>query len=219
MMKFSEETMRILKNFSEIKPNILFKPGNEIRTMSKSKTVMAKAKLNETIEKEAGVFDLSRFISAVTMFSETPDIQFKDKYFDIKANHSSIKYKYGDKTMLGHLPPDRDIPINDDDVLVVFNLSWENIQSITRAASILQSKHIFFVLDGENVKVTTGTNNKASNTFELDVAKEQTQRFSKYIKFEFLKLIPADYTVTVTDGFVHFKTNNVEYWIAYEEDD
>ena len=40
-MKISEATMGVLRNFSDINNNILFKPGKSIATMSTMKNIMA----------------------------------------------------------------------------------------------------------------------------------------------------------------------------------
>ena len=42
-MKFSTDTLSVLKNFSTINPSIVFKPGSVVRTISPQKTVMAAA--------------------------------------------------------------------------------------------------------------------------------------------------------------------------------
>ena len=42
-MKFSNDTLNVLKNFSSINPSVLFKPGQTVRTISPQKTVMAAA--------------------------------------------------------------------------------------------------------------------------------------------------------------------------------
>ena len=56
-MKFSNESIGILKNFATINPSIIFKPGSVVRTISPQKTVMAAATISETIESTAGVYD------------------------------------------------------------------------------------------------------------------------------------------------------------------
>ena len=71
-MKFSTDTLSVLKNFSTINPSIVFKPGSVVRTISPQKTVMAAATIDETVETQAGVYDLSRFLSTLALF-DNPD--------------------------------------------------------------------------------------------------------------------------------------------------
>ena len=44
-MKISSETINILKNFSGINANLVFKPGKELKTISEAKTIMANASI------------------------------------------------------------------------------------------------------------------------------------------------------------------------------
>ena len=74
-MKFSSDTLSVLKNFSTINPSIVFKPGSVVRTISPQKTVMAAATIGETVETQAGVYDLSRFLSTLALF-DNPEVVF-----------------------------------------------------------------------------------------------------------------------------------------------
>ena len=42
-MELQEQTLNVLKNFSDINPNILIKEGNTIKTISEAKNVLATA--------------------------------------------------------------------------------------------------------------------------------------------------------------------------------
>ena len=57
-MKLSNETVNVLRNFSDINQNILFKEGNKLNTISTMKNIMAKAEIKESIEQEFGVYDV-----------------------------------------------------------------------------------------------------------------------------------------------------------------
>ena len=48
-MKLSESTIDVLKNFSAINPNMLFKPGTSVSTISEAKNIMASATITEEI--------------------------------------------------------------------------------------------------------------------------------------------------------------------------
>ena len=49
-MKLDNDTLQVLKNFSAINKNIMFKPGNVIRTISSTKSVLAKATYDRGID-------------------------------------------------------------------------------------------------------------------------------------------------------------------------
>ena len=92
-MKFSENTISVLKNFSTINPSVMFKSGNTVRTISPQKTVMATATIGETFGRNAGVYDLGRFLATLSLFDE-PEVEFLDTKFSIKSGKSSVNYTY-----------------------------------------------------------------------------------------------------------------------------
>ena len=68
-MKISENTISILRNFSDINVNILF-TGKTLQTMSTMKNIMAKADVEENFESEFGVYDLPEFLRALDSFQQ-----------------------------------------------------------------------------------------------------------------------------------------------------
>ena len=61
-MKFSEETMSILKNFSAINNGIYFEQGNVVKTVSPKKSILAEAKTEDSVPVEFGIYDLNKFL-------------------------------------------------------------------------------------------------------------------------------------------------------------
>ena len=49
-MKISDNTISILRNFSDINANILFKPGKQLSTVSTMKNIMAEANVTDEFE-------------------------------------------------------------------------------------------------------------------------------------------------------------------------
>ena len=49
-MKINQNTLDILKNFSEINTNILIKPGTELSTISTMRNIFAKATIAEAFD-------------------------------------------------------------------------------------------------------------------------------------------------------------------------
>ena len=49
-MNLSTDTLAILKNFSEINDNILFKPGSKLNTISAMKNILAEATITEKFD-------------------------------------------------------------------------------------------------------------------------------------------------------------------------
>lgn len=213
-MKFSDETLAILKNFSSINPSVMFKPGQIIRTISPQKTVMAAAIVEENFDQKAAVYDLSRFLSTLTLFTN-PDVEFQDDKFVIKSGRSKVNYTYASESMI-ITPPDKDIPISGD---IQVNIKWEHIQSVIRAAGVLSLAEVAFVGDGKTISLAAvDSKNPTADKYDVVVADDvETDPFEMLIKVENMKLIPSDYEVNLSSkGLAHFKSPKVQYWIAVQ---
>lgn len=213
-MKFSENTLSVLKNFSTINPSVMLKKGNTIRTISPQKTVMATATIGETFRTNAGVYDLSRFLATLSLLDD-PEIEFLDTMFSIKSGKDSVNYTYAAESMIV-TPPDNDIQVPNPEVKV--SVSWEHIQKVIRAAGVLQLGEIAFKGDGENVRLAAiDSKNPTADGFNV-VLSSTDKNFEMIIKVENLKLMPADYDVSLSSkGLAHFKTDKVQYFIAIEK--
>jgi len=63
-MKFGNETIALLKNFASINTNIVFKPGDNVSTISNAKNIFVKATIKEAIPNEFAVYDLNSMLDA-----------------------------------------------------------------------------------------------------------------------------------------------------------
>ena len=214
-MKFSTDTLSVLKNFSTINPSIVFKPGSVVRTISPQKTVMAAATIDETVETQAGVYDLSRFLSTLALF-DNPDVVFGQDRFSIKGGRSELRYTYTSESLMV-TPPEKDIVVPDPEVSV--SIKWQDIENVLRAAGVLQLPEIAFIGDGNSVTMSA-VDSKTSTADNYDTVVAEgisTDPFNMIIKTDNLKLVPADYEVTLSSkGMAHFKSSKVQYWVAIE---
>jgi hypothetical protein len=214
-MKFSNETMSVLKNFSSINPSIVFKSGSTIRTISPQKTVMAAATIGETVEQQAGVYDLSRFLATLSLF-ENPEVVFGTDRFTIKGGKSELKYTYTSESLIVS-PPDKDIVVPDPEATI--NVSWQAIDSVIRATGVLQLPEVAFSSDGSTITLSAvDSKTSTADSYDVIIAEDvETPPFNMIIKTDNLKLVPTDYEVTLSSkGMAHFKSDKVQYWIAIE---
>ena len=210
-MQFSDNTMSILKNFSGINPSIVFKPGNILRTISPLKTVMAVATVDESIEDNAAIYDLSRFLSTLSLF-DAPEIQFGQDKFTITSGRSRVNYTYASESMIV-TPPDKDIQVPNPEATI--SVEWSVIQNVIRAAGVLQLGEIAFKCDGSTISMAAvDSNNPTADNYSIDVG-EGDKEFNMIIQVENLRLLPDDYTIDLSSkGMAHFKSSKVQYWIA-----
>ena len=211
-MKFSARTIQILRNFASINEGLIFKPGTVLKTLSPTKSVMAKAVIDTEIPQTFAIFDIPQFLSAVSMFDD-PELEVNDAYMVIGSGREKIKYTFSAPNLI-HTPSDKEIHLPEVDI--EFELKSETLARAMKALSIIDATCIAVTGDGEKVyleamdpEVTT------KSTYKVEVA--DTDKTFKYIfKAENLKLLPDDYQVQICGrGISHFKSSDVEYWIAF----
>lgn len=99
-MQLSPETLSILKNFSSINQSIHVKPGNSLKTIKGSKTVLAEAIISERFEKEFAIYNLNQFLNGVNLLGN-PELEFKnDSYMTLSSGKQKIKYFYAQPSVI-----------------------------------------------------------------------------------------------------------------------
>ena len=218
-MKISDNTIGILRNFSDINANILFKPGKTLSTMSTMKNIMAQADVEEDFESEFGVYDLPEFLRAIDSFQQ-PVLKFNGtanlKIQDEKSTLSA-RYAFADKSTLRY--PSKQISMPDK--TVTFSLKNSDYESVKKLYTNLSLPDIAFKGEKGKIKLVA-LDKKNSNSNESSVVVGETDlEFTAYVKAENMKIIPGDYDVALSKAKIaHFinKKVKVQYWIALEAD-
>jgi len=212
-MKFSESTLTILKSFSTINKSILMKPGKVLRTITPEKTLMAYAEIGDEIPAQACVYDLSRFLSILGLYKD-PDVEFHDKYFMITEGKQKTKYAFADVSMI-HTAPDNTPSLPSADVQVT--VSWDDLQSVLKAAGVLQFSEIAFVgQDGKVYLKAVDTSSQNADDYGIEIG-ETEDEFKMIIKTGNLKLLAQDYQVTLcAKGIAEFKGDVASYLVAID---
>lgn len=216
-MRLSKETYNILKNFASINSNILIQPGNVIKTMSTGKNIYAEAKVAEEFDVDVPIWDLNKFLGAISMFSN-PDLEFNDTHVIISNGRSSVTYYYSEPALL--TVPNRSIsmPIP----TVEFELSEQDLNDILKASSILQVSDLRIVAaDGKVTISVDDASQSNSNSFKVEIDSDQINKeFDGVINVSEIRFIPGSYTVQLTSGiiskFIH-KSLDLSYYIAVKK--
>ena len=192
-MKFSKETIAVLKNYSSINPNIMLK-GSVLTTISPQRNVVASVSVEEKFPVDFGVYDLSQFLGVLSLFSD-PDVTFTEKVATFKEGKNSIKYYAADAAVL-KLPPDKQIKFPSDDVSLT--ITSTQLGQVIKTAGVLSAPDFSIVGDGETISLVVGdlkvdTGNQFS--IELD---STDMTFSANFKVENLKMIVQDYSVEIS---------------------
>ena len=98
-MKLSENTVNVLKNFSNINQNILVKEGDTLHTMSTMKNIIGRAKIEESFDRQFGIYDLNEFLGVMSL-SKDADLVFDESFVQVKNGKSRVKYFFSDSSIL-----------------------------------------------------------------------------------------------------------------------
>lgn len=213
-MNINSRTLQILKSFSVINPSISFKSGNVIRTISPTKTVMAKAEIEDSIDTPFAIYDLSRFLGVLSLFEE-PVLTIDGKTVSITGkNGDNINYVCADPSNIV-TPPEKELKLPSTDV--TFTMKSDDFSRVIKALSVLSLPEIAVVGDGSKVFLqAVDSKNPTGDVYKTPVG-ETDRKFRVIFKSENLKILPGDYEVSISKaGISHFVGTGVEYWIAVE---
>lgn len=216
-MFLSQETVAILKNFASINQSILIKPGSQLRSMSVMKNVLVEADVTETFEEQIAIYDLNQFLNCLSLIPGA-ELSLKNGSLIIADDQNSIEYRLSDPSVIT-APPDKELKLPSEDVCVV--LTEDNLETVKKAAAVLQIGDVSLVGDGERIHLTVrDKKNSGSNSYKIDVG-ETTHVFQFNLKVENLKLMGGDYDVLVSKKNLAQFTNHARplvYYIAVEPD-
>ena len=115
VMKLSDKTHTILKNFAGINNSILVKQGNSLRTISVAKNILAEASIDEEFPKDFAIYDLNQFLNGLGLHQD-PEMDFgQESYLTIREGKRRVKYFYADPAVIVS-PPEKEITLPSEDV-------------------------------------------------------------------------------------------------------
>jgi len=215
-MNLSKETIAILKNYSSISQNILFTPGNVLKTRSVQNTILSSVTVPDVFPIEFGIYDLTEFLGVLTLF-QNPDLEFTEKYVRLSEGDTSIKVFGAAASLLS--VPKKDI--NFPEVDIEFKLSADTLAMINKTASVLRAPDVSFVgSDGKLTLVVSDKKNDTSNSFNVNIGSTEST-FCINIKVEMLKFLQADYTVAISSKRIsRFSADGSDlvYYVGVESD-
>jgi len=219
-MELSDRALQVLRNFSGINGNIFIEEGNVVRTVSESRTVLAKSTLDVEFPQSLGIYDLREFLSVLGLV-EKPMLGFNEKYVDIvgSTGRSKIKYFYSDPSTLTTVSKDLALPSVD----AWFTLDSSTFSKIKSAASALGHQEVNVTIDSGVVMLTTKDNDDdTSNAFSIAVDGEsESDNLKAVFNINNLKMVEdGEYRVSLSSKYIsHFVNteSNSEYWVALQK--
>ena len=227
-MKLSQEIKDVLNNFQTINSNIaLGEEGGFIRTMSVSKTLMAKANVDPgpayVWPYAFGIYDLGEFLACLNMF-DNPTLSFDDdkKFVNITDGITTFKYYFSEIDIL--TVPTQDINLECKDLY--FTLTHEQLTQLRKASATLKANQLSVRMShtgGAFIEcVILDKQNPTSNQFTMNVANcviNTSAEFDFVFDINNFKFKPAaEYVFGIDKKQVALiKAGNTDYWVALDK--
>jgi hypothetical protein len=198
----------------------MIRSGNNIKTMSETRNMIATADVSEQFTKDFGIYDLNEFIGVMGLV-DTPSLKFEDDFVIVSdsSGRSKIKYFYAAEETLTTATKDVNMPEAD----VKFTLDNDTLNRLKKAASTLGHSEVSIkAKDGVLSLSVVENQNATSNAFSIDIDGEfkQDAVFNFIISISNLKILPGDYDVEISSKLItQFKNKELPltYWIALEK--
>ena len=214
----SKTTLDVLKNFATINSSIVFRAGNTLRTISNAENILAKCTSEETFPVDFAIYDLSQFLSGISLFND-PQLDFsRDDFVRIVGNGRAVKYYFSDPEITLKSAPEKNVNFPGADIQ--FNLTEHDLVALQRSSGVYGLPDMSFQSkDGEIQLVLKDKENDTSNTYKQSVSGTCTGDYSLDVKIENIRLLPGDYNVKVSKGLIsEWNSTNLDltYYIALE---
>lgn len=225
-MELSNDTLNILGNFAGINQSILIRPGAKLSTISASKNILAKAEIEETFDREFGIYDLGKFLGVLKLYEER-EFDFHDEYVVIRNKKNPKQYTrfyFSSPSVVIAPPADKDVVFSDDPT-IQFKLTQKDFQNIVKGSSIMTLPDVVIRgTDGEPVLISgVDSENDSSGSFNHELTEVADEDFAFTIAVENLtKLMTGDYEVSLSEnGIAKFEntTQGIVYFVAVSIDD
>lgn len=211
-MKLNAKTLSVLKNFCAINQSIKFDAGNTISTADSFKTAYGKAKLDQEIDQEFTVYDLSRFLNVVSAFKDA-DITVKNFDILITAGSQKFTYRACDPSLIT-LPPKN---VKTPAAICQFTLTKEMLAALQKAVSVLSVKNVAFVgKDGKLLIEAYDGSNEVPDCYSVEVG-QTDKEFKAVFLFERFTFLPNTYDVSISKTSCLFRHPEIEYVIVAEK--
>jgi len=216
----SKKTLDVLKNFSTINSSIVFRKGSTVRTISNAENILAKFTGEEVFPSDFAIYDLSQFLSGISLFND-PQLEFtSNDYVSIRGGRTSAKYYFSDPEITLKSAPEKNVNFPGADLQ--FNLSGDDLIALQKASAVYGLPDLTFQSEEglDTIKlILRDKENDTSNTYDLSVAGCCTGTYSLDVKIDNIRVLPGDYSIKVSKALISEWSNaNVDltYYIALE---
>jgi len=218
VMKLSEKTLTVLKNFAGINNSILVKQGKQLRTMSVAKNILGEAQIEEDFPRDFAIYDLNQFLNGLGLYQD-PDLDFEaDNYVVIREDQWDVKYFFSDPQVICS-PPDKAITLPSEDIS--FKLETAVLEKLVKQAAVYQLPDLSAIGRNGNIELVVRDKKNDTSNIPRIVVGQTDKEFTFNFKMENIKIIPGSYDVSISSKLLSEFSNSkydMKYYIALEPD-
>lgn len=216
-MQLSNDTIAILKNFSQINDNLTITVGSKLSTVSSMRDVFATATIAEEFTTGFYLYSLSEFLSTLSLFEE-PDLSFNNEFVritDLKDSAMQTIYWSADPKYITKVPVLKSLP----EATAEFVVTAINLRRISKAAGVLKVTDVIF--EGKEGRITATVcddSGAIKNNTTIELTNDyHGPEFSAKIAENKLRMIGGDYRCRVLgENMIYFVNTQkpVDYLFA-----
>ena len=224
-MKLTKETIEILKNFSQINKEFLFKEGSKISIGNRNKSFVAEAEIKEYFPMRAGVIDLKKILLCADALGPDVEFNFSEKSLTLSNKKSEAIFSLVNEKEIEIMSNE----INFDPSGIQFDIVQNTLKDLRKYTYLMRSDSIrskFSSGLGNMYLIGTGgcirleSRKTFSNNNEkliINLNENCDRNFSMYVDFEKLKMIQDDFRCEIgSKPIVRFQAKNkpIKYYAA-----
>ena len=220
-MKLSPNTLTVLKNFASINDNLVVDAGSTLQTINEQKTLLANATVEENFPQRFGIFKLNEFLAVYSQLERQygePDLNFKDNRMVMSVSDNETVYPYSEPSVLSY--PDKQVSLPSSDVVVT--ITQELLANVLSMASVYKLAKIRIQSTGKGKTVLAAFDENDGMRQSSNKLDHETDKvFDIHFSISNLKMVPADYEVSISKKFISKWDNKsdckVDYFVAIEK--
>ena len=193
----SRTTLDVLKNYATINSSIVFRKGNTLRTISNAENILSQFTSEEMFPTDFAIYDLSQFLSGITLF-DNPKLDFtSDDYVRIGSSGRSVKYYFSDPEITLKSAPEKNVNFPGADIQ--FNLTADDLIALQKASAVYSLPDMSFQSNNGRIRLLlSDKENDTSNTYKQDIVGECTGDYSLDLKICLLYTSPSPRDATLS---------------------
>lgn len=200
-MNLSDQTLEVIKNYSKISSEMVFRQGNFQSTMTSGGDLFAITRLSDEIPQDFCIYDINELLGVLSMFKDDLKVEFTKTTMVItgKGGKSKVNYRMTAPNMISMKLPSQEVfdkKLGSLAKKASFHLTEENLKWTVKNSQILKSTTIKIAGDGKEVVVTNFcSENDSAPSQSLSIDAVDVTFAANYSTERFMLLLADDYQV------------------------